>query len=137
MTVVRKPNGKLRLCIDPQPLNMALKREHYKLPTIGDVMPRLNKAKVFTKLDVKEAFWHVKLDEAYSKLSTMITPSGRYRWTRLPFGLKVSSEIFQKRLIDQLYNLNRVICVADDILIVVCGDSQKQAEEETWPNNAV
>ena len=77
MTVVRKPNGKLRLCIDPQPLNMALKREHYKLPTIDDVMPKLNKAKVFTKLDVKEAFWHVKLDEASSKLTTMITPFGR------------------------------------------------------------
>ena len=98
MTVVRKPNGKLHLCIDPQPLNMALKREHYKLPTIDDVMSKLNKAKVFTKLDVKEAFWHVKLDKASSKPTTMITPFSRYRWTRLPFSLKVSSEIFQKKI---------------------------------------
>ncbi|CAC5382383.1 unnamed protein product [Mytilus coruscus] len=38
MAVVRKPNGKLRICIDPQPLNTALMREHYKLPTLDDVL---------------------------------------------------------------------------------------------------
>ena len=41
MTVVRKPNEKLRICIDPQPLNVALKREHYKMPTLDDILPKL------------------------------------------------------------------------------------------------
>ena len=89
MCVPRKSNGKLRVCIDPQPLNEALMREHYMLPTLDDVLPKLLNAKVFSKVDVKEAFWHVKLDEKSSKLTTMITPFGRFRWARLPFGLKV------------------------------------------------
>ena len=74
MAVVQKTNGKLRICIDPQPLNIALRREHYRLPVLDDVLPKLNNAKVFSKLDVKEAYWHV--DESSSKLTTMITPSG-------------------------------------------------------------
>ena len=37
----------------------------------------------------------------------MTTPFGRYRWKRLPFGLKVSSEIFQKRLLQALVLLQK------------------------------
>ncbi|KAL9961978.1 hypothetical protein ACROYT_G031027 [Oculina patagonica] len=74
MAVVHKPSGKLRICIDPQPLNAALKREHYKLPVLDDVLPKLKDAKVFSKLVVREAYWHVRLDEESSKLTTMITP---------------------------------------------------------------
>ena len=96
MAVVKKPNGSLRICIDPQPLNAALQREHYKLPTLDDVLPSLSQARVFSKLDMKQAYWHVQLDNESSLLTTMITPFGRYRWARLPFGLKVSSEIFQR-----------------------------------------
>ena len=88
MAVVRKPSGKLRICIDPQSLNEALKREHYKLPTLEDVLPTLSNAKVFSKFNV-EAFWHITLDDESSFLTTMATPFGRYRWLRLPFGLKV------------------------------------------------
>ena len=52
-------NGKLRICIDPQLLNAALKREHYQLPVLDDVLPKLKDAKIFSKLYVKEAYWHV------------------------------------------------------------------------------
>ena len=44
---------------DPQPLNAAFKREHYRLPVLDDVLPKLKDAKIFSKLDVKEAYWHV------------------------------------------------------------------------------
>ena len=50
MAVVRKSNGKLRLCIDPQPLNVALQREHYRLPTFNDVLPKLLNVKCSVKL---------------------------------------------------------------------------------------
>ncbi|VDH99725.1 Hypothetical predicted protein [Mytilus galloprovincialis] len=97
MAVVRKPNGKLRICIDPQPLNTAMMREHYKLPTLDYVLPKLANAKIFQPTGFKEAYWHVKLDKESSDLTTMITPFGRYRWARLPFGLKVSSEIISTK----------------------------------------
>ena len=130
MAVVRKSNGKLRICIDPQPLNEALMREHYKLPTVDDVLPMLHDAKVFSKLDVKEAFWHVRLDEESSKLTTMITPFGRFRWVRLPFGLKVSSEIFQRKLMDALSGLDGAFTIADDIIIAGCGRTESEAVKD-------
>ena len=127
MAVVRKANGKLRICIDPQALNEALMREHYKLPTLDDILPMLNKAKVFSKVDVKNAFWHVRLDYKSSVLTTMITPFGRFRWARLPFGLKVSSEIFQKKLTEALSGLNGTFTIADDITVAGCGPTKAEA----------
>lgn len=79
MVVVQKQNGKPRVCIDLKPLNKALKRSHFPLPTIDDILPDLSKAKVFTVCDVKSGFWHVKLEEASSYLTTVVTPFGRYR----------------------------------------------------------
>jgi hypothetical protein len=130
MAVVEKSDGNLRLCIDPRPLNEALKREHLKLPTFEDILPELHNAKVFSKLDVKEAFWHLKLDQASSTLTTMITPFGRFRWTRLPFGLKVSSEIFQRHLTQALEGLKGCITVTDDILVAGCGSNESEAEND-------
>eukprot|EP00057_Strongylocentrotus_purpuratus_P010216 XP_011664690.1 PREDICTED: uncharacterized protein K02A2.6-like [Strongylocentrotus purpuratus] len=56
LVVARKPSGKLRVCIDPQHLNRSLKREHYPLSTIDDVLPQLANVKVFSKADLKEGF---------------------------------------------------------------------------------
>ena len=61
MVVVPKPNGKLRICLDPKELNKAIQREHYPLPTIEDLATRLHRAKIFTKLDVNSGFWHIGL----------------------------------------------------------------------------
>ena len=127
MAVVEKPNEKLRICIDPQSLNIALKREHYRLPLLDYILPELHKAQVFSKLDVKHAFWHVKLDDESSKLTKMITAYGRCRCNRLPFGLKVSSEIFQKRLHAALSNLNGVFAIVDDIIVLGCGNTYQEA----------
>lgn len=56
VVVTTKKNGKVRLCIDPKPLNEALRRNHYPLPTIDDVLPLLSKARVFTVLHAKNGF---------------------------------------------------------------------------------
>ena len=127
MALAEKSNGNIRICIDPAPLNEALMREHYKLPTLDDILGQLNGARLFTKVDVKEAYWHVRLDEASSKLTTMITPFGRYRWLRLPFGLKVSSEIFQRKITEALDGLVNTTNVADDIVVAGMGKNEEEA----------
>ena len=58
-----KANGNLHLCLDPQPLNKVLVRDRCKLPTFEDILPEVSNAKIFIKLDVNEAFWHVRLDK--------------------------------------------------------------------------
>ena len=88
LVVVPKKNGMPRLCLDPKDLNKAVQREHYPLPTIEDIATRLHGAKAFTKLDVRSGFWHIKLDQASSYLTTFNTPFGRFRWRRMPFGIR-------------------------------------------------
>lgn len=127
MAVARKKNNAIRLCIDPRLLNESLLREHYQLPTLEDTLSKFVNAKVFSKLDVSSAYWHLELDHESSIKTAMITPFGRYRWLRLPFGLSVSSEIFQRNLTQALEGLEGVICVADDIVIV--GASQAEHDE--------
>ena len=62
MLAVPKNNGKILICLDPKNLNKAVFRENYLMPTIKDIATRLHGAKVFTVLDAKSGFWHVKLD---------------------------------------------------------------------------
>ena len=128
MAIAQKADGNIRICIDPAHLNKALQREHYKLPTLDDVLSEFKDARFFTKVDVKEAYWHIRLDEASSFLTTMITPVGRFRWLRLPFGLKVSSEIFQKKLCDSIEGLKNTANVADDIVLAGCGRTDEEAK---------
>ena len=96
------------------------------MPVLDDVLPKLKNAKIFSKLDVREAYWHVRLDEESSKPTTMITPFGQ--WKRLPFGLKVSSEIFQRKLDEALEGVEGVFSVIDDVVIAGCGQTMDEAQ---------
>ena len=77
---------------------------------------------LFSKLDLKDGYWHLKLTEKSSYLTTFNTPLGRYRWLRVPFGLKVSQDIFQYK-IDEMYGAcEGTIGIADDITVHGRGD---------------
>ena len=73
MVAVRKLN-KLRLCLDPLHLDKGIIRNHYPMPTVEDITPKLTKAKVFSVVDVKDGFLQVVLDEPSSYLTTSWTP---------------------------------------------------------------
>ena len=130
MVIVKKKSGKIRLCIDPKPLNKALKRSHYMLPVIEDIIPELTSAKVFTVCDVKNGFWHVELDQQSSYLTTFQTPYGRYRYCRMPFGISPAPEYFQQRLHQALEKIPGVFIIADDILVAGCGETAAEAEKD-------
>ncbi len=127
MVVVRKPNGNLRICIDPKDLNKVLKRSHYPIPTIDEVLPEITRARVFSTFDVRNGFWHIELDDESSFLTTFNTPFGRFRWLRLPFGLASAPEEFQRRQQQVVEGQQGVITIHDDILVFGEGESDKEA----------
>ena len=129
MLIKEKPNGKLRICIDPsQTINKAIKRPKYTIPTIEERLPRLTKAKVFTVVDVSEAFHTIELDEESSLLTTFRGPDGRYCYNRMPFGIASGPEEYQRRQHEFLDGLNGVINIADDICVYGCGDTKEEAD---------
>ena len=80
-TIVNKPSAKngIRLCIDSRPMNTALKRSEYPIPTVDLLLTDISNAKVFSLADIKTAFWHVPLDAESSLLTTFNTPLGRMK----------------------------------------------------------
>jgi hypothetical protein len=129
MVVVQKPNGAVRLCIDPRDLNVAMKRSHHPMKTVDEVASRLEGANTFSILDAKNGFWQLKLDEESSLLCTFNTPIGRYRFTRLPFGVKCAPEIFQRTMDRMLENLDGGEIIMVDV--IVTGDKTTHDERLT------
>ena len=98
LVVREEVDGTLRVCLDPHDLNRAIKREHFRIATAGEVSRKLSGKKVFSILDEKDGFWHIELDEPSSyELCTFNSPFGRYRFLRMPFGISSAPEVFQKR----------------------------------------
>ena len=95
---VMKEDGSLRLCLEPKDLNKAIEKNQWYVRTLDDILPELAQSKYFTIKDATSGFWHILLDFRSSLLNTFNTPWGKYRWLRMPFGLKVSGDVFQERL---------------------------------------
>lgn len=96
IVLVEKTDGKIRICLDPVHLNENICSDQFPIPTLDDLSVKLKGKSIYTVLDLKEGFYHVPLDEQSIKYCTFITPFGKYAFKRLPFGLKVSPEVFQR-----------------------------------------
>ena len=112
---VVKPSGDVQICVDLKRLNKAAKLERYTLPTLEDLTHKFAGATVFSKLDARSGYWQLPLDEETAKLTTCLTPFGRFFFKRLPFGISLASEIFQRVMTNLLAGINGVVCFMDDI----------------------
>ena len=111
-------NLKLCICLDPCNLNKVIAREPYHFRTPEDIAYLLVDASIMTVCDCKKGYWHRKLDEASSFLTTFNTKIGRFRYTVMPFGIKVARDLFQRKL-DQCYGkIDQMIVIANDIMLV-------------------
>nr|XP_006818689.1 PREDICTED: uncharacterized protein K02A2.6-like [Saccoglossus kowalevskii] len=113
LVMVVKP-GKMRICTDPCVLNRALKRSHYLLPTIEDVLPD---CKVFSVLNAKNWFWHVELNIESSYLTNLNTPFGSFCWLYMPFRISTAPKEYQCRLDQAIEGLPGIKSLVDDISI--------------------
>lgn len=116
MVVVDSPK-KLRICIDPRPLNEAIRRPHYPIPTTERLFTNLQGCTVFSLLDAKNGFWQLPLDNESSYLTTFTTPWGRYRFLVLPFGLNNAPEEFQRAMEEIFENEPQIQPYFDDIAL--------------------
>lgn len=115
--VVRKPNGRVRICLDPKILNKGLMREHMELPTFDEVMNGVAGNEWFSVLDANKGFYQLELTDKASMLTTFATPKSRFRFTRLPFGLSVAPEMYQKKFSEIFADIKGVKTCIDDIIV--------------------
>ena len=112
-----KPTGEVRPCLDVRDLNNAIIRENHKPQTVEEIAHQLAGAVVFTKADALKAFLQVHLTEESSKLLVINTHKGRYRFKRMPFGAKMSQDVFQMKMDLIMERCPGVISIHDDIVV--------------------
>lgn len=98
MLVVPKPDGKLRVCVDYRAVNNVARKDAEPLPNIQDIFDHLRGAKVFSVLDLKNAFWQVECDTNSREILAFATPWGLFEPNRMPFGFCNSPAVWQRHV---------------------------------------
>lgn len=97
--------------------NKAIKDYHYLLPNPEKIFTKLNGDKVFSKIDLSEAYLQIPAEEESTKILCINTHKELYIFNRLPFGIKVALSIFQQTMDTMLMGQNFATAYLDDILI--------------------
>ncbi|XP_058448351.1 uncharacterized protein K02A2.6-like [Malaya genurostris] len=118
IVVVRKPNGAVRICADfSTGLNSNLESNQYPLPLPEDIFAKMAGCKLFSHIDLSDAYLQVEIDTRDQYLLTINTHKGLFRYTRLTPGIKSAPGVFQQ-LVDTMVNdLNGTCGYLDDILV--------------------
>ncbi|UYV70155.1 hypothetical protein LAZ67_7002015, partial [Cordylochernes scorpioides] len=113
------PNHPTRLCIDYRKLNQKTVPEHTPIPLIEQIIDRLSQSKIYTILDVKNAYWHIPIDEKDRHKTSFVTQLGCYEWNRLPYGLKNAPSQFERimKSVFTKHNIHYALNYFDDIII--------------------
>ena len=97
VVLVRKPNGKdYRFCLDMRKVNKVTKKDSYALPRIDDTIDALHGSVYFSSLDLRSAFFQVRLGEESKHLTTFCTHIGSFSFIHMPYGLANATCTFQK-----------------------------------------
>lgn len=115
--VVPKPDGSYRVCGDYRRLNSVTVPDRYPIPHIQDLTNILHGAKIFSKIDIVRAYFHIPVNEKDIPKTAVTTPFGSFEFLYLNFGLKCASNTFQRFINEVLSNLPFAIAYLDDILI--------------------
>lgn len=115
-------NKKWRLVVDFRQLNKKIMPDKFPLPRIDSILDQLGRAKYFSTLDLMSGFHQIPLQEESRKYTAFSTDSGHFQFKRLPFGLNISPNSFQRMITIAMAGLTPecAFVYIDDIIITGC-----------------
>jgi hypothetical protein len=121
-----KKDGTLRLCVDYQGLNAITIKNHYPIPLISELLDWLQGAKIFSKLDLLDAYYWIQIKDGDEWKTAFQTCYGHYEFLVMPMGLTNAPVTFQSYINNALWGYVDDFCVVylDNILVY------SQSEEE-------
>ncbi len=125
VVIVKKRDGKIRMCGDfKSTVNAQLMVEQFPIPRAEELFQKLAGGQRFSKIDLRDAYLQIPLDEESANLLVINTPFGLYRYNRLPFGVASAAAIFQRCLHTLTAQVKGSANYLDDI--VVTGESEEE-----------
>ena len=80
-------NSEFRLCVDYRGLNKVTLKNRYPIPLMSELKEHLNRAKIFTKLDLKNSYYLIRIAKGDEPKTAFRTRFGLYKWKVMLFGL--------------------------------------------------
>jgi len=116
---VKKKDGGLRLCVDYRQLNEITIKDRTPLPVIGESLDQLSSATIYTTLDIRDAYYNLRIRAGDEWKTAFRTRYGLYEYCVMPFRLTNAPASFQQWMNEILSEYLDIFCVAylDDILI--------------------
>ena len=125
---VLKPDESVRICGDYRlTVNRAIKLDRYPLPKPEGLFSALAGGKVFSKIDLSQAYAQLCLDESSKKYTTINTQRGLFCYNCLPYGVSSAVGLFQRVMEELLKDIPGLKCFLDDIL--VSGRDEKEHKD--------
>ncbi|EKD12066.1 polymerase [Drepanopeziza brunnea f. sp. 'multigermtubi' MB_m1] len=103
----KKQDGSFRFCIDFRALNNLIRKDRYPFLLIDKTFARLLRAKIFTKLDIRQAFYKIRMDPALKELITFRTRYGAYKCKTAVTIEEIAELLSTFRVINQVLKANR------------------------------
>lgn len=127
--ITAKKDGRVRFVTDYREVNKRIHRRPWPMPHINDLMQDIGQYKYVTALDLSMGYYHFRLDDAASDLSTFVLPFGMYKYRRLAMGLTISPDIFQERISKLFSDLPFIKSFLDDLLIFSNGSYEDHLQK--------
>ena len=123
---VPKQDGSVRICGDFKgTINPALQAEQYPLPRIEDIFANLAGGKKFSKIDLRQAYHQIELEEESRKYLTINTSMGLFQYNRLVFGITSAPAIWQRTIDQILEGTSGISCILDDMIVTGESDAER------------
>ena len=96
IVVTPKKDGGIRLCVDMREANQAIERERHTMPTLQDFKAEVNGAKLFSKIDLKQAYHQLELHQDSRFITTFSTHEGLFQYKRLDYRVRTVQPRYSK-----------------------------------------
>ena len=94
--VVKKKNGKDRMCVDYTSLNKACPKVPFPLPHIDQIVDSTSGCETLCFLDAYSGYHQIKMKESDQLATSFITPFGMFCYLTMPFGLRNAGATYQR-----------------------------------------
>ena len=88
IVMVKKANGKWRMCIDFMDLNKACPKDSYLLPRIDTLVDSTARHQLLSFMDAFLGYNQIKMEEFDQEKTSFVTSQGLFCYKVMPFGLK-------------------------------------------------